>query len=377
MMRALLLAFALLLPSLHPAAAQSAPGGVSRTLHLTFIGDIMAHDVNHRMEDYRDIYRGVEEVFLRDDLTFANLEFPVDPTRPESGYPRFNGTPAYVRAAIESGVDVFSLANNHAFDGGLEGLLQTLRFMAGERSNGGAPLLTSGIRGNPRSPFLPRTLLVGGVRVGFIAVTQFLNQQYGGRYVNVVDYADESAAAEFERFVRETSRCYDLFIVSYHGDEEYVEEPSAKKRSFFRGLLEAGARIVFGHHPHVVQGFEVGRSGAADGLIMYSMGNFVSGMTRGLDPVHPDPLLAATGEGYALSVEVRCAPTGCTVSSVHAVPIANYLNARGEIVVARLGELADGAIGLTKSWKSYYASRLERMRRFLALSPSEAQAAGR
>jgi len=87
-------------------------------LQLTFAGDIMIHTANYLTADYPAIYRSIAPLLRKDDLSFANLEFPVDPSRPFSSYPRFNGSPEYLRAAVEAGIDVFSLANNHAFDQG-------------------------------------------------------------------------------------------------------------------------------------------------------------------------------------------------------------------------------------------------------------------
>ena len=371
-MRAPLIVFALLLSFPQSGAAQA-----PRSLSLTFIGDIMAHDVNYRMRDYRDIYRGVEQTFLADDLTVANLELPVDPTRPESGYPYFNGNGAYLRAAADAGIDVLSAANNHAFDGGAEGIFQTLRAFHSLRESLGRPIAFSGIRGNPHGSFYPDTLTVRGIRVGFLAATQFLNEPDGGRYVQVVDYSDETAAQEFVDFVTRVSPQFDLLIVSYHGDREYSMQTSPLKRRFFHRLLEAGACIVFSHHPHVVQGYEVVRVRGADRLIMYSMGNFISGMTWRLDPKPPSDEWAATGEAYMLCVQVRC-EGGCAVSSVDAVPIANYKNERGEMVVGRMEDLANGAVALPANWKSFYAERLLRMRRFLAgFGPSPRTTAAR
>ena len=100
-------------------------------LHLVFAGDIMGHDVNYRMADYRDIYRGVRQYLGDADLAVANLELPVDPTRAESGYPRFNGNAAYVRAAVEAGFNLLSTANNHAFDGRGGGGAADAAWMAG------------------------------------------------------------------------------------------------------------------------------------------------------------------------------------------------------------------------------------------------------
>jgi poly-gamma-glutamate synthesis protein (capsule biosynthesis protein) len=351
-----LLLFALSTPL---AAADPSP----QILRLTFLGDIMGHDINLRMEDYRDIYRGVEDVLRADDLTVANLEFPVEPTLPVSGYPFFNASRGYLDAALDAGIDAFSLANNHAFDQKTEGIFQTLRAAGSARAAAARQISFSGIRGNPLQPFLPETIVVKGLRVGFIAATQFVNDPAGRPYINVVDCTDEGAVQDFLALVRRESPRYDLFIVSYHGDREYAAEPDPAKRAFFLRLLESGAHIVCGHHPHVVQGWELARVDGGDRLILYSMGNFISGMTWRLDPSDPEGALPPRGESYLLAAEVLL--TGGTVSVVRAdaLPIANYRNARGEMVVGKLRELADGTVPLTKAWSTYYAGRLALMER--------------
>jgi hypothetical protein len=349
----------LLLLAVRPAAAEP-------PFTLTFLGDIMGHDVNYRMADYFDIYRGVQDLFLADDLTVANLELPVDPALPEAGFPRFNGSLAYVRAAVEAGVDAFSLANNHAFDGGIEGVFQTLRVMRTLEACAARPLGFAGTRGNPLGGFLPQVLMVRGVRVGFLAAAQALNEPDRGRYVYTADYDDPAQAAGLLQLVRDTSPLFDLYVVSYHGDQEYVQEPSPRKRAFFRSLAEAGAHIVFGHHPHVVQGYEVVRAAGSDRLIMYSMGNFISGMTWRLDPAG-EGFREATGESFLLRAELsRAGPRAWAIERVQPVLTANYRNERGEMVVGRLGELAAGAMGLSPAWTAYYAKRLALMEQFLA-----------
>jgi len=366
--RAASLASVLLLVFLSSASAQAL-----RDLRLAFVGDIMAHNVNTRMSDYQDIYRGVADIFHGCDLVAANLEFPIDSTRPTSGYPLFNGDPAYVRAAVESGIQVFSVANNHAFDAGEEGVFQTLRAFAALSGAASGALTFSGIRGNQHRPFLPETRIVNGVRVGFLAVTQFLNEPDAGRYVNVVDYSDDRAVQDLLQLVRSVSPLYGLFIVSYHGDREYAQEPSPLKRAFFQELLEAGAHIVFSHHPHVVQRYEVVRVKGVERLIMYSMGNFISGMTWMLGPAHLRGAVAATGESYILMVDVRCAAGGCSVRGVEPIPIANYMNERNEMVVARMSDLAEGTIVLSPGWQEYFAGRLALMESFLGVAASPDQ----
>ena len=194
-MLALLASFVLI--SVLPCAVVSADA--PRELHLTFVGDIMGHDVNYQMKDFHNIYSGIIDMFLSDDLTFANLEFPLDPFRPRSGYPSFNGTLAYLAAAVDSGFNLFSLANNHAFDGGEEGVSQTIRALQSARAQSTRPFAYSGTRDDPHQAFRPETIIVKDVRVGFIAVTQFLNKPDEGRYVDVVDYPMRLFLDQFSR----------------------------------------------------------------------------------------------------------------------------------------------------------------------------------
>ena len=84
------------------------------SLSLSFLGDLMAHIENFRIEDYSVVYEDIRPILISDDLTFSNLETPVDEKLPYKGYPRFNIHKEYVQAAINAGIDVFPLANNHS-----------------------------------------------------------------------------------------------------------------------------------------------------------------------------------------------------------------------------------------------------------------------
>jgi poly-gamma-glutamate capsule biosynthesis protein CapA/YwtB (metallophosphatase superfamily) len=344
------------------AAAAQAP----TVLRLSFLGDLMAHTVNFRMRDFHDIYRGVRDVIMGDDLTFANLELPIDETRPAAGYPTFNGPRAYWKAAVDSGIEVFSLANNHAFDQGETGILQTLRSAESIRRDSAFPLYVSGIRGNLRRPFSAETITVKGLRVGYIAATQMVNQGGACPYVNVVDYLDRGAADEFVSFVRQASRGFDVFIVSYHGGREYASEPDGRMLSFFRRLLQNGALIVHGHHPHVFQRCRLVKVDGETRVSLPSMGNFISGMTWDADPSAPRAALAETGDSTIFCIDVLRVGAGAYVSRVEAIPISTYRNRRGEYVVGRLRNLSSGSSGLTKAWSCYFEVRLSEMEKLLS-----------
>jgi poly-gamma-glutamate capsule biosynthesis protein CapA/YwtB (metallophosphatase superfamily) len=328
-------------------------------LRLSFLGDIMAHLANYRMQDFHDIYDGVADLLKEDDLTFANLEFPVDPLRPVAGYPLFNGRREYWKAAVDSGVEVFSLANNHAFDQGSQGIFQTLRSAVAVQQSSGRAIWVSGVRGNPARPYAPAEISVKGYRVGYIAATQFINQGASCPYINIVDYRDGAAADRFASFVASESGRYDLFIVSYHCGVEYSSAPSPELLAFFRRLLESGAEIVHGHHPHVFQQWRVERVNGADRVILPSMGNFISAMTWGMNPADPNNAYAVTGDSAVVRVDFLRVGDRVRAIRWDAVPISNYMNSGGEMVVGKLRGLAAGTPFLSEAWTKYYLARLQ------------------
>ena len=95
------------------------------SLTLLFAGDIMAHTPNFSMADYGKIWEAVTPLVSSCDLSFANIESPVMTSRAFSTYPDFNMQPTYPEAAIKAGFNVFSTANNHSNDQGLEGIQET------------------------------------------------------------------------------------------------------------------------------------------------------------------------------------------------------------------------------------------------------------
>ena len=96
-----------------------------QTLSLLFLGDIMAHAENFKMQDFNKIWTEVKPIFSKCDFVFGNIESPVDDRRPFSSYPEFNMKNSYPKAMIDAGINVFSLANNHTNDQKIDGILQT------------------------------------------------------------------------------------------------------------------------------------------------------------------------------------------------------------------------------------------------------------
>ena len=146
------------LPAVEPSLDHAEEAG-RPSLLLSFVGDIMHHEENAAMPDYDRLYDSVRHPLQVDDLTFANIEFPVDPSREPAGYPAFNGTAAYLEAAIRGGVDVLALANNHSFDMGRAGVTSTQEVVAEMRLS--AAVHENGLRAVPRQPIGPNRLYPG------------------------------------------------------------------------------------------------------------------------------------------------------------------------------------------------------------------------
>lgn len=347
-----------------------AASGQEDALTLTFLGDIMIHSVNFRVPDYRVIYSAIAPYLKQDDLTFANLEFPLDPARPYADYPCFNGSLPYVMAAVEAGVDVFSLANNHSFDQGRAGVLQSIRAMEKLGLLTGRRIAWSGLRGNLSRSFLPAEIYAGGFKIGFLAVTQMVNRPMGHDYVQIVDYHSRSQRRVFLERLRAVTPAYDLFILSYHGGHEYALQPEPEKIAFFKELTAAGVHIVYAHHPHVPQGSLLMPAAASPGgtrLIIASAGNLISGMTWSIDPREPENLQAFTGDSALWSIRV-VRRDGCVeVEQVRSLLVTNHRNIENELVVIPFSDLLRQ--DLPASWRTYYRQRYSLLRAHLAGAP--------
>ncbi len=345
------------------------------TLTLTFVGDIIAHEPNYTTDDYSRIYAGLEGRLLKDDLTFGNIEYPMVPEKPQASFPIFNIHPEYTRAAAEAGVDVFSLANNHTLDQGGKGAVRTREVMEEITAGSERQLYASGIRKEGEDLFIPAAIQYAGWEIGFIAVTQFTNiVPEEGTVTDYIYLVDGSNRDEFLNMVKKTSGNYDLFIVSYHGDmiEEYVFEPNPDKEAFFRDLMEAGADIIYGHHPHVLQPYEIVESEGRNGLILYSVGNLISGQGFLVHHTAPDPTdsWAYTHDSAIFTVTVEKQPNGPHVSRVEPLLIGNYIVGYEPpdkaVLIYPLEQLT--LMGINSAWRNYYRERYRIMSSFLSES---------
>ena len=208
-------------------------------------------------------YERVAAALAAADLTIANLEVALTErgTAADKAY-TFRTPPRFARGLAEAGIDLVSLGNNHTADFGTEGIADTLAALDGV----GVRHVGAGLDENAaRSPAF---IEAEGLRIALLSYTDILRNTFAGPGTPGVALATEEAIAAD---VGETRSQADVVIVLLHTGTEYTTAPNRTQRALARAAIDAGALLVLGHHPHVLQGWE--RYG--DGLIVYSLGNFV------------------------------------------------------------------------------------------------------
>jgi poly-gamma-glutamate capsule biosynthesis protein CapA/YwtB (metallophosphatase superfamily) len=255
-------------------AALEPSAGRADAFELTFVGDVILG--RYRDDGYDPIPDGEHEPFaevtelLRSDLVVGNLETPLVRTLPErspvGARYSFGADAALARHLLPAGFHALSLANNHAYDMLAVGVEETPEIL-GEL--GIVPLGAASDEGD--EAVRVETIEREGWRVGLVAVTTQTNVAPlpGMPPLPLVEPGE--LAARVVPLVEDARVAHDLVVVLVHWGIEYADEPDWVQQQAARALVEAGADLVIGHHPHVLQGIE--RHG--HGLIAYSLGNFL------------------------------------------------------------------------------------------------------
>jgi len=234
---------------------------------LLFGGDVMLSRFVGRIarerHDPASPLRDLAPVLSGADLAFVNLEAPFsDRGRVVESGMIFKAEPEMIQALVAAGIGIVSTANNHARDCAGYGVEFTLDWLA---SHG---IATVGSAKTPELAHQGTVLTRHGIRFGFLAYTY---DQSNGNHGDVDPRVPVMDTARMREDVRNLRRRADVAIVSMHAGTEYSPLPNAQQKEFARAAIDAGARIVVGHHPHVVQPWEKYGSG----VIFYSLGNLV------------------------------------------------------------------------------------------------------
>lgn len=258
-------------------AEQAGENEQAATVNLTFVGDvILTGHVETRLKEngYDFPYVHVHPYFQQDDFTVANLETPVT----KNGTPASNkefvykSPPEAIPAMKEAGIDLVNLANNHSMDQGESGLLDTFQVL---EDNG---LEYVGAGPDAKRAYAPAYVERNGIRMaffGFSRVVPNVSWYAGKNKPGIAVSYDPAKAVEAIQLARGQA---DLVIVIAHWGKEREDYPVDHQMELSRAYIDAGADLVIGGHPHVLQGFEQYN----EKWIAYSLGNFI--FTRSNDP---------------------------------------------------------------------------------------------
>ena len=209
-------------------------------------------------------FDGVLPLLRRAPIVLGNLEGPfAEKARKQQRNFSYRVEVSLASSLSRAGINVVTLANNHLMDCGRSGVLETLDVLSH------AKVFALGAGTNERAAHAPVIRQAGGIRIGLLGY--YWNRRTAATVDKPGSAMDPPEALETDiRALREHA---DRIVVTFHWGVPYEREPSSDDRAKARFAVDCGADAVVGHHPHIVQPFEIYRGCP----IFYSVGNFAFG----------------------------------------------------------------------------------------------------
>lgn len=263
---------------------------------LLFAGDIMLSrligDIMAKRNDWNYPFLEIADFVKSADIAFGNLEGPISErgTKVGSIY-SFRSDPRVIEGLLYAGFDVLSIANNHIWDYGADAVQDTLALLrdAGIGAIGGGT--------NYAETHKPLTKEISGTKIAFLGYTDLISPSLGSKTAKpAIAFLDlDQAIAD----IKEARKSADLVVVSVHWGNEYETKQNLHQERIARALIDAGAQLIIGHHPHVIQPVEE----YGGGYIAYSLGNFVFDQNFSEDTKHGLILKVVVRGGKILKIE--------------------------------------------------------------------------
>jgi poly-gamma-glutamate capsule biosynthesis protein CapA/YwtB (metallophosphatase superfamily) len=256
-----------------PSEAEERPPApkdtVQSVISIAAVGDVMLEAgalplIRKNGIDYPFI--ATRSILEAADIAVANLEAPFA----RSGKPfqkqfTFRVPPEFCMGLKNAGFDVLTLANNHILDYGPKALFSTLDLLDS------LGFVRCGAGRNLDEAQKEGVIVRPGWKIAFLAYSMTYPEEFWATSVNCGTAFPRKA--EMQKRIAEVKGLSDLVVVSFHWGKERADFPEPYERDFARLAVDSGADLVIGHHPHVLQGFELYRGRP----IAYSLGNFAFG----------------------------------------------------------------------------------------------------
>jgi poly-gamma-glutamate capsule biosynthesis protein CapA/YwtB (metallophosphatase superfamily) len=283
-----------------PVATQTPAAAAPQTTRLLFTGDInpgrCPAQIALAANDFTLPYRAVADVLRSADITVGSLDGTLSDYAAPSLCPEtmnLIGPARTVEGLQFAGFDLVTVATNHAKDCGVSNGLCQNRTLLDTRAN----LLSAGILSVGSGDTLvaarqPVIIARNGVRFAFLGLCSVCELiRAGDSTPGVAPFDVDTVLTD----IAGARALADVVIVLPQWGAEYAEAPLPEQRQWAQGMLEAGATLVIGNHPHVVQPIEINGSG----LVAYALGNFV--FDQGTPPTQQGIVVEVTFRGTRLA----------------------------------------------------------------------------
>ena len=313
-----------------------------KSLSLVMVGDVLTHDsvladaYIDGTYDFTSMFSYIKPMIKDYDLKYVNQESIIGgPSFKYSGYPTFNAPDSIGDNLIDTGFNIFGLANNHAYDKGENALLYSNKYWSGK------DVITAGTYSSFEDRDDIKVYEKNEIKYAFLAYTTSLNgyelSSDKSYLVNV--YSDELVKDDINKIKDKV----DVIIVAMHWGDEYTNTPTNSEKEIAQYLSELGVDIVIGTHPHVVQPIEY----VGETLVIYSLGNFISNqLVLGLNPAI----------GLMVGVDITVDGDNTKISIKEKELLYSYSDNSTKFKVIPFSEMSDDILSDYKSVEEKYMS---------------------
>ena len=253
-----------LLPAKTPKVIISGAGDVTLGWAFPRMFDALKKEFGEEYA-FQAPFEKVAEYFRNSDISIVNLEGTLtNYTNPRPKKFNFRGSPEFAKCLNLGNISIVNLSNNHFMDFYERGAIETIETLEESKIEycGGGRTIEEASK--------PKIIEKNGIKIAFLGYAD-IGKEYPARIGRAGTNPFE--IEKIKREVNEAKSISDIVAVSCHWGIERAVIPTNTQETYAKTLVDSGANIVFGHHPHVLQGIEK-YNGA---VIFYSLGNFVFG----------------------------------------------------------------------------------------------------
>jgi len=284
-------------------------------------GDLLYHIPIYRTAlkedgtyDFHENFEYVKPWLKQADLVIGDFEGTISPSHYLAGYPLFNAPGEVMDAIKDAGYQVLDLAHNHILDSQIEGVFSTADAI---EKAGMTPIGVYTHEPRDKAPIVIKE--VNGIKVALLAYSYGFNgiEEYISKedYDNhLADLNEDKMKAEIERAEKEA----DITVIMPQMGIEYQLEPTEEQKQLYHKMIDWGADIIFGGHPHVVEPAETVEKDGDKKLIIYSMGNFIS--NQRIETMQDEENAKWTERGVLMDVTIKKKAGKTTIETAEAHP---------------------------------------------------------